>query len=317
MKFVVLLLLVLDCVLRAYPISFGNEVDHFTRRYDEVADANPALSREMNRRIAEAAHAANLASPTCSRTILFRELKRQLFTPFYGSPLEFFAERSADIPKLALSKNQRSIYQVDPRMPAARAMNWRTHVLNPGIYFIPPSALVRLGTQTIGIDKFGHFLSMGWRYYFRGVDQTTGKLLPDGMKIILEFGDKTERGRYGQGASGVYSYADLATNWDGFRFWMSLADGPLPYLRCDGQKFVVNREFQWTDYVSAAWDEGLNCSEFSTPAIRETVQFNMRALTRRTGRNYVCPIEPERCPEMRNHYGSLANDVISPRCRVN
>jgi len=316
MKTVFLLLILLDCLARVY--AFGNEVDHFTRRYERVADSNAELSREMNLRIARAVVTTNQSAKGCSRAELFKNLKKNLFTPLYGSPLEFYADRAAEVSKLSVD-HMRSIYEVDPEMPNASSLSWKTKWQNPGLYLRHPSPLIRIGTQTIGIDKFGHFLSMGWRYYIRGVNQKTGKLLPGGMEKVLAYGQWTERVQYGAAVSGVFSYADLATNLEGFRFWRSLLDresAETPYIQCVNQKFSVSRAFNWEDYVSVAWDEGMNCSKFTTPAVRETVLYNQRELTRRTGLNHVCPIEPRNCTVMKNHYGSLAKDVISPSCDV-
>jgi hypothetical protein len=117
----------------------------------------------------------------------------------------------------------------------------RTHVgINKSIYqdvkFIdaPILRVVGIGRSmllngtVVGTDKVGHFFMQGLGYYDL---VKAGKPLE---KVLLE--DHQEDGLWGLKTSGVKSYADMATNYQGYRFWTELTTGLNPYFKCDEKK---------------------------------------------------------------------------------
>ena len=120
-----------------------------------------------------------------------------------------------------------------------------------------------------GADKWSHFFRLGYRYYMRSKGGTD-------TAAALAYGTGTEQGGVGYMSSGALSYADLAANYDGYRFFRDLFDSQLGNFSLDliekTQRIGRSRKFrmiqtwdlQWIapfrsiDYVSHDWDEYLN-----------------------------------------------------------
>ena len=118
-----------------------------------------------------------------------------------------------------------------------------------------PSSTVSLGPWLVGTDKIDHFWIQGYDYFRRsrqGQQPTRA----------VDWGTRTERGMWGLRTTGVFSYADLAANYDGMRFYTGLL-GPGSVLKRDRQGCVVlDRAFDWADWVDWRYDEVLNPSVY-------------------------------------------------------
>jgi hypothetical protein len=104
------------------------------------------------------------------------------------------------------------------------------------------------------------------------------------------------------------------------RFWDRLVDrldGKEPYVLCQNGKWKVNPDvsFQWSDYISPAWDEGLNCSVYRDQTLTNRVVKEGLALQKKGKGLSLCPVEKQFCHTMNQRYGDLADDLISPECR--
>ncbi|MFC6672641.1 hypothetical protein [Marinobacterium aestuariivivens] len=64
----------------------------------------------------------------------------------------------------------------------------------------------------MGLDKLGHFFAQGWQYF-----ELTA-LGGGTLEQALALGREQEQGRYGYLTTGIFSYADLAANFNGWRF---------------------------------------------------------------------------------------------------
>ncbi|MFC6672729.1 hypothetical protein [Marinobacterium aestuariivivens] len=191
------------------------------------------------------------------------------------------------------------------------------------------SEWVNLAGYRVGLDKLGHFFAQGWQYFeLTALDGET-------LERALALGRHQEEGRYGYLTTGIFSYADLAANFNGWRFWnrILLHDrDPLggfvenlflsPYVSCEirllesiRQRTLVRAwryhgNFDIADYVDGAWDEGNNCNNYRTPIIQDKVL----ARIRRIRRDYVCPMQSQACVEARGKYGPYAPQVLHPQC---
>ena len=116
----------------------------------------------------------------------------------------------------------------------------------------------RVNNVMVGSDKFGHFVSQGYKYYKR-------ELKGWDTERILSWGAFAERWLYGLLTTGVYSNADLVANYEGWRFYRSLIDddvipGKPAILTWRDGRLVQQRPFTWADHINAYWDEALNPS---------------------------------------------------------
>ena len=98
----------------------------------------------------------------------------------------------------------------------------------------------------------------------------------------------------------------MAANYQGYRFWSNFTGGENAYFKCSpGVGWVRNRNFTWTEYVSDAWDEAINCSEFRKPIAKK-----VEAALISSG--LKCPLLPEKCDEIsRSDHAAF---FTSPKC---
>jgi hypothetical protein len=117
-----------------------------------------------------------------------------------------------------------------------------------------------------GSDKISHFFGVGWLYYARyqlALKMNRRRDIPKQNKKIvaikeaLEFGLLTERIYLGEGpmASGVFSYGDMESNYQGFRFYRNLCEEKNSYLKKEGKNWKMVRDFDIRKYVGPKWDE--------------------------------------------------------------
>jgi hypothetical protein len=114
---------------------------------------------------------------------------------------------------------------------------------------------VALGPWLVGTDKIDHFWIQGYDYFRRSREgRSPGR--------AVDWGTRTERGIWGLRTTGVFSYADLAANYDGMRFYTGLL-GPGSVLQRDELGCVVlDRRFDWAEWVDWRYDEVLNPSVY-------------------------------------------------------
>ena len=107
-----------------------------------------------------------------------------------------------------------------------------------------------------------------------------GRALP----ALREYGHQQEFGQLGIATGGVYSFADLASNWAGMIFFLALfddanveGDAHARYFerRADGSYHRV-RDFHWAEWVSSDWDEALNPAALEKRTLFEKVSANLR-----------------------------------------
>lgn len=236
----------------------AREVDQFTDRLfqlDHLADAAAVIDARMNALLAELVVelAARHPSSPRERDLIVEEVTQ-------GSHLEFIAQL-------------RSPLEAWLREVAPVELFWVAH---RGIYggdvdyddmglawYIDDAPVIRIGPLLVGLDKLGHFLGQGWFYArayeaLRSADpRATEEEL---LGRVRAYGHELELGYQGLTGTGVYSYADLAANWQGFQFYRALWAGPRPFIIASHGGYRVARTFHILDYATDAWDEATNPS---------------------------------------------------------
>ena len=163
----------------------------------------------------------------------------------------------------------------------------------PSNYFTI-SETVNLFGEQFGTDKIAHVFQQGYTY-LRIYQRALARGLPktEAIKKACDWGRKSERTFYGNLVSGVYSNADLAANFAGFKFYQNLTEeikigekvkSPIVVLENDAWKFneTVNLgENLLKPFVSAHLNEALN------PSIYTSV-FGLRRSVRNHVKNRAC-----------------------------
>lgn len=193
------------------------------------------------------------------------------------------------------------------------------------------SDVASINGHVVGLDKLGHFFAEGWRYF--EISHEEDGSLPEAM----DWGRGKEEGLFGTTTTGIFSYADLVANFNGWRFWNRVLleegdplKGPIErffdrsYVSCDIQMiesikqlklvraWAINREFDLRDYIDAAWDEGINCNGYADPFIEEKVKGRMTEIDA----HYHCPVDTAACVKAQWRYGVYAPALLHPQCLI-
>jgi hypothetical protein len=225
-------------VLAAGPQGRASEVDQFTKRASVPADSTELLDAIVNERMSAAVDFANRGKKKCDEGRLYRKIDLLLGDGPY--------------PRLEYELRARAIWAPQTRTRISESIYASTPLKNRIMIHqsgLAPVFLVN-GVQ-IGADKIGHFFGEGRRYF---------ALKNPGQ--ILALHRRIEEGWQGYATTGVKSYGDLSANFTGLEFWSRVLHGPEAYVSCGERGFSKIARFTFRDYVSAAWDEGLNCDDF-------------------------------------------------------
>jgi len=283
------------------------EVDSFTNRH-ELVDSGPQLDLVVNAWLEEALTEANRKPlfqidtekegiSYCNREQLFAALEDKL-TGFIVGKLEarVMEDESLDTIRVEF---ENSVYR-DLVFAESPTISLTRHL----------AVLLRVGDVYFGADKFGHFFSEGYSYY---------EMYRDGDEFsALQFGDLTESTFYGELTTGIFSYADLAANLNGLRFWnriLGLKPDPLsgqpvhaPYVQCVDKKWQLVRPFTWQDYIDPTWDEAVNCNAFRNQRLLDKVKRRIAEASN----GGVCPLYPVDQYLLEEKYGDLLDSIYNP-----
>lgn len=231
-------------LLLAIGAARAYEPDPVADRLTDIADSTDVLNRQVNRALESIV--AGWRGPRDDAHLVF-EVWDRLSGIFWVHHLEKFANVSPDVERLP-TRRYRSTYTGVPF--------WATRVIF--VFGVCPT--VKVNGVLIGTDKLGHFFAQGRKFYRRW------QRSHDEAAAALQSAF-TERAIFGSKTTGVYSNGDLVSNYEGYRFHRDLFEdnrenGKPAILRWDRDRFVLQRPFDWRDYVNAYWDEGLEISRY-------------------------------------------------------
>ena len=119
-----------------------------------------------------------------------------------------------------------------------------------------PASTVQLAGVLLGTDKIDHFWVQGYDYF---------RVSKDGLEPerAVRWGTRTELGIWGEATTGVFSYGDLAANYDGYQFYATLLSPTSGIQRDDEGCVRMVRAFDWGDWIDWHYDEALNPSVYT------------------------------------------------------
>lgn len=318
----------------------AKEVDHYTFRNEDLADASEYIDQEVNRRLRLVVERANekllkvkphfgcksdvirksedyraknndwnkiaryFGGPTLYKEPVIykmadRLLSGRLLQGYPVSLLEGFVAENEEIEKVEVSL-QDSIYaNFTWTQSLFKAYNLYTDKVLADIIKI---AISEDEYVLVGSDKLGHFFSEGKDYYNWMHHKGYHPL------VALVKGQRMEETYVGRMTTGILSWADLASNLDGYHFWRNLAHGPNPYIVCENNKYVLKRKFKIKDHVTKAWDESYNCNDYRNKKMKKEVD---RQVKKRGFR--PCPASKEVCLDLIRKL-DCAEYIITPKC---
>lgn len=274
----------------------ATEVDNFTSYYQPLAESEARLNAMVQRKI----DAVLSSASTCDLKKMGKNLGYQLVGNLFFGTIEAEVVEDPTYPRIDTPVSQ-SIYRGTPYEPSIVG-----RLVNLG-------SIMNIGGHRIGTDKVGHFFDMGYDLYWR---EKKGAKIED----IVHRSRHEQQGLWGKWMTGVKSYGDIAANFDGYRFWRDVfGDGPNPYFTCENGRLKQIREFRWIDYANSAWNEAINCSDYSSQSYNTVMTANVMTLEKRSGRRYTCPIDRSLCEPTRQRYRQfvpehLVKEIVSPLC---
>ncbi len=241
--------LVLAVALGSRPVQAAETDQYYSWRYP-VADASTVFHQKINEEIGAALEDVN--STWWMQPFTCQDVAQEIESRFSFVGLhkiELWAQLANGLPRQPTDHayyRRHNIYRYN-------------HPLYWDLTFVWLGKTVQIGGVSFGTDKLGHFFKQGWRYYqtFREVlskNDDTGAAL----QAAIDVGVTQELTWLGLGASGVFSYADLEANYQGFRFFYDLCDGPEQLLRINDQGWYLREPVDLRAYVNPWWDESLN-----------------------------------------------------------
>jgi hypothetical protein len=279
------------------------ETDPFTARYEMKEDGLPIINREMNHKLSSIVSTLNNSSKlSCDDTELRKLLGKKFRWPIRGV-IETFIMKSSSVPRSEVTFES-SIYY--------NSSSLHSTIIKVGeIVGIPFAPTIRTSDLLIGADKFGHFLDEGYYYY-----EMYNTLKMD-LEQVLKFGHVLEYSVHGQFLSGVFSFADLAANYEGLRFWTHMLGSERDkkqsiYLDCKNGKWKQIKTIDLAEYISYAWDEGMNCNKFNTQNLQYDIHKGIERLESRYQKRFRCPVYPEMVASMIERYREHAAMLINP-----
>lgn len=314
-------------------VATAAEVDSVSTRNIVLKDSLAALDELVNRRIQAGVDEANRrrdnysrmgSDDFCDEEILYDELRKSIFDSFTAS---------WGLKGFSLDKQLREILHRQSYELPLRESIYRDISLEEGISLNLKALtnVARVDGYLIGFDKIGHFFSEGWQYF------NLVHFRESSLDEALHWGTMREQGRYGFTTTGIFSYADLVANFNGYRFWSRVRKAekdPVswyksvlqrPYVRCKLQivdsiryrKMVrvweVDSLFNFSEYIDGVWDEGTNCNSYKTTVIEEKVQKRIEEVAP----GFRCPELVQECRLAQKRYGTYSRDILHPSCLNN
>ncbi|MBG07871.1 MAG: hypothetical protein CME68_03885 [Halobacteriovoraceae bacterium] len=288
-------------------MAWTAEVDNFTGRFnDRLKDSTAVFNKKTNEFFRQGLKNANRGLLKCNEKKLYFHLQKYFNSTFFGEIVRWVNETNS-LDKRFISV-KKSIYR--DFGPSESIVLGILSKLRP-----VHSPNLRMGDVYLGSDKFEHFFSSGFRYFKSHYRK--GKTL----KKTLMIGLKEEYGILGRLPTGVISYADLAADFNGMRFWNHVlqkksdvlgAENDLgPYVECIDKKWTLVKEMNWGDYLDDSMDEAINCSQFKKKSMVKKIKRRLSELPVPHQRIMTCPISRSKLKRMILKYGKYSPFFIN------
>lgn len=170
--------------------------------------------------------------------------------------------------------------------------------------------VINVGGVYIGLDKITHFTASGYLYYriyHLVLEQVHSE--DAAIRMAISAGIYGEKNILGKLPSGVFSYADLESNYQGFRFAMDLCDNGTAYLSRTGKGWELKGQFDIRNYVNPNWDESYNPS-FYYEGQNMTLMPKSQAVLNNIP-HYCLKFQTDRIQEIFEYYDSKAEASFS------
>lgn len=318
-------------------VAAAAEIDSVTPRNIQLENSTRVINGIFNQRIEQGIEKANRITEYdtddeffddvdeveyCEEDALYTELRKAIYQSFTAS----WGLKGYDLDRQLRRLLARQSYSLLLNDSIYRDIDY---IEGFSLNLKDLSDVVNIDGHLVGLDKLGHFFAEGWRYF------ELTQFDEEPFEQALAWGRKQEAGKFGYSTTGIFSYGDLAANFNGWRFWNRVLlqqDDPLKgtianfftrsYVACRIQiidsirsrkiirAWEQNAKFDLSDFIDGAWDEGNNCNSYADPVIESKVMQRIE----RADPGFSCPRKPGHCIDAREKYGGYAKYVLHPFC---
>ncbi len=285
-------LLFLAIIMGNAHVAYATEVDNFTDRNIPLKDSRELLNLKMQTDIDSLIEKTN-SRFNCednfkkAKEYFYKSLNQKVGGTLW-SRYELEVSKDPEIDKRTISRKH-SIYN---------HLNLENGL---ALYIADFGSVVNIGNNLVGTDKLGHFLGIGKIYFnqMRNKHKT--------IEEVLRLGEKSEKTIFGSFTTGIFSYGDLVSNYEGLIFFQNLFSGKNPYILCKNGELSKLRGFDWLDYVNDAWDESINCSTYASKKIAQKVR---KGIKENVSPEAKCPLV-DLNPETIRRYSTLPFKILN------
>lgn len=323
--------------LLTHQVVIAAEIDSVTPRNVNLENSLAAINEIINLRILEGVEKANVlqehvadddgfviieGDKPCDEDRLYTELRKAIYQSLTAS----WGLKGYDLDKQLRVLLTRQSYSLLLNDSIYRDIDY---IEGFSLKLKELSDVVNIDGYLVGLDKLGHFFAEGWRYF------ELTHFDDNDIEQALAWGKEQEIGKFGYSTTGIFSYADLTANFNGWRFWNRVLlkeNDPLkglianffnrPYVACNIQiidsiksrkiirAWEPNVKFDLSDYIDGAWDEGNNCNSYADPVIEAKVVSRIE----KVDPDFTCPLNARHCINARNKYRNYAKYLLHPYC---
>ncbi|MBW2184930.1 MAG: hypothetical protein JRG71_00585 [Deltaproteobacteria bacterium] len=256
MPFFISILVLFCCMTSA---SHAGEVDPFLAAGTQIRDCSSEINRHLNASIIEILADHPIPSSTsCEAAAL--HIMEQLGAQKYlfvnvgalNCELELWVEENEQIDKVP-SDNRNGTNDLDTI--------YAPKLTFFGLWPTTVDPTINVSGINLGTEKLSHFLGSGYEYYKRYLGAIDTLPRRQAELNIIDWGIAMENTVIGVWAVGVFSYADLEANYQGYTMARDLcAKGK---LKIHDDRWQLVQQVNIGDYVNPNWDEGYNTSGYT------------------------------------------------------
>lgn len=229
----------------ALPAAAADEADQYLVWGTTLNDSAPAINAFINERVQATLGLVNKDNPGCDCETLTAGIITDIYQDRFRAEISRFIDATESV-------------DVYPRRDTTNGEILDTSIYRHAItgLTIRVTRNIRIGEVYLGTDKLSHFFGIGRRYYtrYRGLLRD-GQSPEQAEQEAILWGLLTENTFLGTTTNGIFSFADLEANYQGFRLAQDLCTGSDPFLRHEDGRWIQVRPVDLTAYVSPYFDE--------------------------------------------------------------
>lgn len=263
-------------LISIYTYISAGEVDTLYAAGKDINDSSQIINMYLNEQIETLLDdlPESFHNQTCENVSL--HLMEELGSTDYfffragalNTPLELWAEENRHIDRIPPFGTAPNIYaQMSIYAPELKFFElWPTTV----------DSTMNIGGIYIGAEKLSHFLGSGYEYYQKYLQVLNATESEEEAQLeAIRWGIELEASIIGTWAVGIFSYADLEANYQGFVFAKDLCSQKL--LQYHSGHWQMKKQIDIRHYVNPNWDEAYNPNSYVAKR-QKNIEINIKNL---------------------------------------